>query len=104
MLLQVNKYAVLSTARFLATCNAHTAIENNNILAYSQAEIMFEFLNKQIGDDSECAFVDARIPSEPFPDWPAPELRPVFSDEEIASWPVAFSDGSIVDDTVDVPF
>lgn len=100
----VDKYAALSTARFLSVLNAKSAIEYNNKFAYDDAEVMYNFLNKTIGDDEECAFIDARMPSEEFPEWPAPEMRPVFSDEEIASWPVVFTDGSTIDDTVDVPF
>lgn len=103
MLVQIDKYAVLSTARLIATSSALSAIEHNDKFAYIQAEAMYDFLNRQIGNDSECAFVDAKIPSEPFPEWPAPEFRPVFSDEEIESWPVMFSDGSLIDDA-DVPF
>lgn len=104
MLVRKDIYAVLSTARLLAIASAKSAIEFNNRFAYRQAEDMYEFLNRQISSDSECAFVDARVWNEPFPEWPAPEMREVFSDEEIDAWPVVFSDGSTIDDTVDVPF
>ena len=101
---RIDKYAVLSTARFLSVLNAESAIRNNDKFAYNQAFTMYEFLNRQIGNDTECAFVDARIPSDVFPEWPAPEMRVVFSDEEIDSWAsVSFSDGSTIDDS-DVPF
>lgn len=101
---RVDKYAVLSTARFLSIQNAESAIEHNDKFAYLQAEMIYDFLNRQINSDAECAFVDARIPSDVFPEWPAPEMRVVFSDEEINSWPVVFSDGSPIDDSADVPF
>ena len=98
MLVSVDKYAVLSTARFLSVLNAEGAIRNNDKFAYNQAFTMYDFL------DTECAFVDERIPSDVFPEWPAPEMRVVFSDEEIDSWAsVSFSDGSTIDDS-DVPF
>lgn len=103
MLVRKDTYAVLATARFLSVLSAQSAIEYNNNFAYNQASMMYDFLNRQIGEDTVCAFVDARIPSEPFPEWPEPKYRPVFSDEEIDSWPVEFSDGSTIDDD-DVPF
>lgn len=103
MLVRNDMYAVISTARLLAITNAHSAIRNNNKFAYIQADEMYNFLNNQIARDTECAFLDARIPSEPFPEWPPASMRPVFSDEEIATWPVMFSDGSVIDDD-DVPF
>ena len=102
MLVSVDKYAVLSTARFLSVLNAEGAIRNNDKFAYNQAFTMYDFLNRQIGNDAECSFVDERIPSDVFPEWPAPEMRVVFSDEEIDSWPVQFSDDNVNYD--DVPF
>ena len=103
---RVDKYAVLSTARFLSVTCAESAIEHNDKLAYRQAEMMYDFLNKQIARDGECAFVDARVPSSPFPEWPAPEMRVIFSDDEIDTWPVQFSDSSCISeaDSADVPF
>jgi len=105
MLVSIDKYAVLSTARFLSVLNAEGAIRNNDRFAYNQAFTMYDFMNRQIGNDTECAFVDERIPSDVFPEWPAPEMRVVFSDEEIDSWAsVQVSGGSNIDDDVDVPF
>lgn len=104
MLVRNDTYAVLSTARFLSVLSAESAIKYNNQFAYHQAELMYEFLNRQISEDSVCAFVDARIPQATFPEWPPASERPVFSDEEIDAWPVVFSDESTIDDTVDVPF
>ena len=101
MLNRVNPYAVITTARVLIVQNAESAIENNNLQAYIHAEIVYNFLNRQIAEDSEWSFVDARIPHKEFPEWPAPSVRPVFSDEEIDAWPVAYVE---VDDVADVPF
>ena len=96
---QVDKYSVISVARFISIQHAESAIESNNKLAYSNAKTMYSFLNRQIWNDVECAFLDARKPSRPFPEWPEPAMRPVFSDEEINSWPVVFSD-----ENEDMPF
>lgn len=104
MLNQVDAYSVISTARFLAVSNAESSIRSNNKHAYINAELMYDFLTRQIAQDSVWSYLDARIPHDEFPEWPEPSVRPVFSDEEINSWPVVFSDGSTIDDTVDMPF
>lgn len=95
-------YAELSTYRTLAIVKANTAISHNYRSDYNHAEEMYETLNGII--NRNFGLIEKHMPHEEFPEWPAPEMRPVFSDEEIASWPVVFSDGSAIDDVVDVPF
>lgn len=93
----------LSVLRLFAVAHGNVAIEENNHSAYCQAEMMYDQITKVL--TKHYKIFESQMPHEQFPEWPLSSMRPVFSDEEIASWPaVMFSDGSYVDDSVDVPF
>ena len=101
---QCNKmYADLSILRIVTLSHADKAIERNDYCSYVQAEIT----NQRVTSILEKYFglFEAEMPHEEFPEWPPASERPVFSDEEIDTWPtVVFSDGSTVDDEIDIPF
>ena len=88
----------LSILQIMAASHADVAIAENNHSAYVQAEIMHEKITQILTKHYP---IFRCMLHEPFPEWPAHSMRPVFSDEEVN---VIFSDGSYVDDTVDVPF
>ena len=93
-------YIDLRKCRTVAVLHAEAAIRSNNKKAYEQAEDMFNMLDCSLRKNYPYITLH-----EEFPEWPSASMRPVFSDEEINSWPtVVFSDGSTIEDTVDVPF
>lgn len=92
-------YFDLRKCRTVAVLHAEAAIRSNNKKAYEQAEDMFNMLDCSLRKN----YGILAYPVE-FPEWPSASMRPVFSDEEIDTWPtVVFSDGSTVEDS-DVPF
>lgn len=97
-------YAELSVYRSLARMDADRAIEANSRNDYRNAEEKYSEFNGIIR--RHFAYVDDQMPREVFPEWPAPEYKPYFSDDELAEMSVVFSDGSVVEveDDADVPF
>ena len=99
-------FGELYVYRMHAVLSARYAVETNNRTEYLNDEGKYEFAERLISHYFR--ETDEAIESEykEFPEWPVPSMRPVFSDEEINSWPVVFSDGSVVevDDVADMPF